>query len=435
MESLEAYLDRKYQELELLNGFLGSPLTLRHPVNPDEVISQKFHIAAAMKAEHTLHDWALTETAWAHPGRLRAGPFEFSYDYQRADLEVRGPSFYDFTRLPAANETVYTASGMAAISALLFASVRVFSEADILVLPGSYGETLELIETHVGHLRTVELKRSPDEVVGSARRRRILLFDSYVPAAAYEATLAWAQPRLDLAVFDTTCFAAGSGRIRRFLSWAQRWQIPVVLVRSHTKLDSLGVEYGRLGSAVFVTGQGHLPVAKQQRMKALANEMRNAVRLFGGAALPAHFPPYVGSNSYRVLTDKRIAAILRNSRRTARCFASALPGSTAELHFAHGLYVTLASDRLVDEQRAREAAAEMAHDLSRAGLPLRHAGSFGFDFGATEWFFHHVSNRYAVRIAVADLPTALWDKIAGSVVQWWLRYDRQGSPAEPMMSS
>ena len=59
MESLEAYLDRKYQELELLNGFLGSPLTLRHPVNPDEVISQKFHIAAAMKAEHTLHDCAL----------------------------------------------------------------------------------------------------------------------------------------------------------------------------------------------------------------------------------------------------------------------------------------------------------------------------------------------------------------------------------------
>jgi hypothetical protein len=77
-----------------------------------EVIEQKFHIAAALKAEHALHDWALTETAWAHPGRVRAGPFEFSYDYQRADLEVRGPSFYQFDN-SAANETIYTSSGMA----------------------------------------------------------------------------------------------------------------------------------------------------------------------------------------------------------------------------------------------------------------------------------------------------------------------------------
>jgi hypothetical protein len=70
--------------------------------------------------------------------------------------------------------------------------------------------------------------------------------------------------------------------------------------------------------------------------------MRNAVRLFGGAALPAHFPPYLGKTAYRVLTDKRIAAILRNGRRTVRYFASVLAGSSAGLHFAHGLYVTLA---------------------------------------------------------------------------------------------
>ena len=105
METLEAYLDRKHEELALLNGFLGTPLALRHPVSVVDVIEQKFHVAAALKAEHALHDWALTETAWAHQGRLRAGPFEFSYDYQRADLEVRGPSFYQFDH-SAANTLV-----------------------------------------------------------------------------------------------------------------------------------------------------------------------------------------------------------------------------------------------------------------------------------------------------------------------------------------
>jgi hypothetical protein len=137
MESLEAYLARKNAEFELLNGFLASPLPLRRPASANEVIEQKFHIAAALKAEHTLHDWALTETAWAHPGRLRTGPFEFSYDYQRADLEVHGPSFYQLDEL-GRDETIYTASGMAAIAALLLASARIFPEADLLALPGSY---------------------------------------------------------------------------------------------------------------------------------------------------------------------------------------------------------------------------------------------------------------------------------------------------------
>src|SRR3954463_7491661 len=142
METVEAYLARKKQELELLNSFLSDPLTIRPPKSVAEVVEQKFHLAAALKAEHVLHDWARTETAWTHSGRPRSGPFEFKYDYQRADLEVRGPSFYACEN-QLSRETVYTASGMAAISALLMATAPVFSEADIVTMPNSYGETSE----------------------------------------------------------------------------------------------------------------------------------------------------------------------------------------------------------------------------------------------------------------------------------------------------
>ena len=425
METLDAYLARKHAEVTLLNGCLESSLALRHTVSVVDVIEQKFRLAAALKAEHALHDWALTETAWAHQGRLRAGPFEFSYDYQRADLEVRGPSFYQFDSSVATNETIYTSSGMAAISALLLGAVRVMSEADILALPGSYGETIELIESHVPQLRLVRLKSSPGEAASRAGRLRILLLDSCAPAAAFEATLNCARPHLDLVIFDTTCFSSGSGRIRRVLSWARRWQIPIVLVRSHTKLDSLGLEYGRLGSAVFVACEKRGAAARRQWLENLVAEMRNAVRLFGGAALPAHFPPYVGTKAYRALTDRRVAAILRNSRRTARYFASALSGSSADLHFAHGLYVTLAPKRALDEKQTKQMAADLCGDLRKAGLPLRHAGSFGFDFGAAEWFRDTTRNRYVVRIAVPDLPTPLWDQVARAVVQWWSVHEEQ----------
>src|SRR3954464_6913865 len=111
METLEAYLDRKHDELKLLSAFLGPPLALRPPVSVVDVIEQKFHLAAALKAEHALHDWARTETSWADQGPLRGGPFEFSYDYQRADLDVRGPSFYQcFDGATPANATIYTSS-------------------------------------------------------------------------------------------------------------------------------------------------------------------------------------------------------------------------------------------------------------------------------------------------------------------------------------
>jgi hypothetical protein len=162
--------------------------------------------------------------------------------------------------------------------------------------------------------------------------------------------------------------------------------------------------------------------ASRSRIKDLPLETRNAVRLLGGAALPAHFPPYIGITRYRELTNKRVAAILRNSRRASRYFAAALPGLTAELNFEHGLYVTLDSKQPLDEASARQAAAAMSHDLGRAGLPIRHAGSFGFDFAATEWFHNATTERYSVRVAVPDLPTAIWDDLVAAIAKWWLAH-------------
>jgi len=63
-----------------------------------------------------------------------------------------------------------------------------------------------------------------------------------------------------------------------------------------------------------------------------------------------------------------------------------------------------------------------------SGLPLRHAGSFGFDFGATEWFHDRSRDRYAIRIAVPDLPTALWDEVAEAVARWWSAHEGPGLP-------
>lgn len=418
METVRAYLQRKHQELRLLDECLRRPLRFACPRSVEEVITSKFQITAALRAEHALHDWKATETAWSHTSCPASGPFAFRYDYQRADLEVRGPPFYDPEDL-GASETIYTSSGMAAISALLLASAEILGKADMLTLPGSYGETLEFVQSYARHFRLITVEHPLDGALGSSCSPRVLLLDSCIDASAFEAILRCASPTLDLLVFDTTCFASRSGRIRRVLRWARRWDIPVVMVRSHTKLDSLGAEYGRLGSAVFVRWDESAVRARGKRREQLPAETRNAIRLLGGAALPAHFPPYVGTTDYQRLAKKRVAAILRNGRRTARCFASELAAWPAELNFTHGLYVTLGTTRFLDEAAARRAAEDMSDDLSRKGFPIRHAGSFGFDFAATEWFHNSANGQYSVRVAIPDLPTALWDDLTAAIARWW----------------
>jgi hypothetical protein len=94
--------------------------------------------------------------------------------------------------------------------------------------------------------------------------------------------------------------------------------------------------------------------------------------------------------------------MLRNSRRTAARLRPALPGAR---EFTHRLYVALAPGRALTEQQAKNLAGAMCRHLGDIGLPLRHAGSFGFDFAAAEWFHDTARDRHLVRVAVPDLPT------------------------------
>src|SRR3954469_7823707 len=105
---------------------------------------------------------------------------------------------------------------MAAISALLMALRPTFFEADFITLPNGYGETTELIDAHVNHLKRIELSAPFDEIRSrQGARSRILSFDSSMSSGNFQALLKCVRPRLDLIIFDTTCFSGESGRIRR----------------------------------------------------------------------------------------------------------------------------------------------------------------------------------------------------------------------------
>ena len=403
METSTEYFERKYAELRLINESLEQPIDLNIPQSVEEVVKLKFRLTAELRAAHERSAWRTTETSWSN-GVKSNGPFQFHYDYQRADLSVRGPDFYDASEFPM-SEPEYTGSGMAAISAALIAISRLFGETTIIAQPNSYAETIEFLKSY-GEKLNLNLWDKAKAVQGL----QVFLLDSSVPSGAFYAALNQHAAPIDLLLFDTTCLASTSGRIRQALRWALRQRIPVVMVRSHTKLDSLGAEYGRLGSLAVMAGE------TTDQLAELANEIKQAVRLFGGAALPAHFPPYAGSKEFERLTRLRMAKTVRNNRLAVQLLISA---GVPALDRACGLYAILTGS--FDERTARKAAERMSNELRAKGLPLRHAGSFGFDFAATEWCRNADTDQYAVRVALSDMPDTICKQLVEAIAGWWGR--------------
>jgi len=417
VETAAAYLDRKHREIALIDACLATPLRFDPPVSAEAVIEGKFKVAGALRAERSLESWAITETARPEAQRWRSGAYRFSYEYQRADLHVRGPAIYDVAGAAEGivrQETVYTGSGMSAISAIVTALIRVRGELDVMTPRGCYGETRELLESLNGRVDITPSEHCNERVRGAHSHTRVLLIDSCV-AEDFDAYRALSAG-IDLVIFDTTCFWQDSARIRIVIGWALRAGLPLALVRSHAKLDSLGIEYGRLGSVVLVWRP---QAVAQSWMKKLLRATEDSVRLYGVAAIPAHFPPFTGTAQYRACSRARTAAIMRNTRRMARALSSRASGHGAIRTFQHGLYFALVPGDDLPVDDVKRAAAALSVVLGRQKLPLKHAGSFGFDFVAAEWFFDAVLQRNLLRIAGADLPALLIDRLVDSIDEWW----------------
>lgn len=411
---LAPYLERKQAEIALLEGCLDGrvavPAGATSLRNVDEVIDRKFRLAAALRAERSLASWAITETARPERDEWRCGPFTLRYGYQRADLEVRGPALYPCLPLAGhAEETLYTTSGMSAIASLLTALLQWRDPLAVRAARGGYGETRELVERYGGRVRLVPWTRRRGN---AGEAPCVVLVDS---ASAVVPHRDDPMPRATaLVMMDTTCFDAGSGRVARVVAWARRHDVPLALVRSHAKLDALGIEYGRLGSVVLAWRRRG---EASPFMRRLVREARDAVRLTGSAAIPAHLPPFVGTASYRALTTARTAAIVRNVRRLSSALAATAAGAAVK-RYPHGLYLTIAPRGELRVQDVKRVLSGLCDLLAAQGLAVRHAGSFGFDFTALEWFNDPVSRSNVIRVAPGDGPVSQMDALAAALGAW-----------------
>ena len=113
----------------------------------------------------------------------------------------------------------------------------------------------------------------------------------------------------------------------------------------------------------------------------------------------------------------------------ARQLSLALGRDTVR-QFQHGLYLALNPGRDLEIDDVKRAAQDLCGTLARQGLLVKHAGSFGFDFIAVEWFYDAIARRNAIRVTGADLPFALIDGVAEGIEAWWSQR-RMSPPGRP----
>jgi hypothetical protein len=385
-ESVEGYWQRKNAELALLAEHANiAAITVAD--------------AAALQREK-LRLRALLFANGATESRIGGAPERFAYTYQRFDLRVRTrrwlEAVYAVDGRGGLSVGLYAGSGMGVISASLRAiDGWLKSPRRLLVPPDLYFETRKLLprlqqllpsgledELNVGDLYYLDSVTDADHFSDFARRPIELL---------------------QLVLFDTTCYDAGSPRIARAIERCAEARVPLLLLRSHMKLDQLGCEHARLGSAVL-----WLPPRPSRTLVKLARALRLAIfeelTLAGAMATPASFWPLEGAK-LRELTARRVERMVAAQKRAA---AGLRERGVEIVEPHHGCFLWL-FPRTRPLFAAHELRRDLVSRLRAAGIDAATASSFGYDFTALTSLALPAGP--AIRIAIADLPDVEVDRI------------------------
>lgn len=207
---------------------------------------------------------------------------------------------------------------------------------------------------------------------------------------------------IQLMVFDTTCYDAASPLIARVVERCRAERVPLFLLRSHMKLDLLGTEYARLGSAVLWLPPRPSPVLVKMAKK-LRRALNDELALAGAMPTPLSFWPVARDARLRSLTARRNARMVEAQARATDALRPLAEELTAP---HHGCFFMVPTRRRHSAQPRQMS--EVAARLNAGGIEARTAASFGYDLvGVTVL---NLPGAPVLRISLPDLPDVEVDR-------------------------
>ncbi len=357
------------------------------------------------------------------PPRSDAAGFIVS-EYQRSELGIPVLSplacYYPWLRRPGLRSAIrYTANGMSAIAGFLLGlgqAARHAAQPIKLITTPLYWETRAFLrmwfcqglfdwECHQSVetlLRAVEHAKGPcaifldsSEVLDTVALLHAL---QCRPAPADLIAVGW----------DNTCIPIGDA-----ICWSE-FAAPLYLLRSHLKLDQLGLEISPLGSMTVVASANVLPAAAGFLEMFLEWSPRYCQLLGVSASADTLRRLHRLGLPDATLTPAHNAGLMRANVVGARRLAELLPaeGRASLRSYPHGCFCTLQLDfpgapaaHSDGPGTARWLARELHQQAAAQGLPLFNAAGFGFAFTAVQGYDDSVATSGAIpalRIAFGD---------------------------------
>lgn len=197
----------------------------------------------------------------------------------------------------------------------------------------------------------------------------------WIDSSSFDVNCEWSIPQsVKWVVVDSTCWHVHG---REFEVLRDRLKdYDVITVRSHVKLDMLGVEYASLGSIVL----------SARKLETIAELFYQAARLFGTTASPESIPPYLFEAKCLQLGQKRTQVFKKVHGMVQELMSElkvASPNIVTQFP-PHGLYFYLAlRSPSVDISQVQKKLKGLGQE---SRVEVRNVESFGFDFFGLQVF-------------------------------------------------
>jgi len=355
---------------------------------------------------------SIAETSLSGQSHHKLGADSVQFSYQRHDLRLQQRNWLRFLYFTSSVETtadgLLFSCGMSALAAALavihkrgFHSMQFSSEPyfESWLLTQRFFPQITLEQTQA------EFSNTSDVVV----------LDT---ASAVWPVFPKKRGALQLIVIDTSCVAPDSPLVERWICSARRLDVPLLLVRSHVKLDAFGIEPGRLGS-VLVVAKSELATTEYMA------ELRQARSGFGSTFSALSLYPWLGSPDFAELTNSRVTQIRRTTSALAHDLSTRIEArdSIGIRPTEHRIFLLVETGLLHEtpavgsQQGGSPTLSEsIATRAQNEGLLVCHAPSFGLDVVTVTDFVNIHDNRHYLRVSGADLPAWMVPTLADVIL-------------------
>ncbi|MBI3535043.1 MAG: hypothetical protein HY072_06110 [Deltaproteobacteria bacterium] len=299
--SEQLYWERKNLELDWLRS-IGAQIPQRSPHDYFDLIDfkRKARVSLLLKNYSSLSQ--MTESCW----ELSCNP-AFNFTYQRFDLRPSSHEFNAYGNKQEVYPMFFTSSGMSAICSFFIALSQIFEGMfNLQGMPGRYFETTRLLaKLKINISDNNNHKIFQDKTVFKPESKYFLYLDTIAKHCPFDQIQDSMLECNYAVIIDTTCESRQSEKLWNFINRCINKSIPCVLIRSHLKLDSLGLEFARLGSIAFVLPH-LLSTERADLIRQCIKTLPGVIAETGATFLPSALFPGWRSASFDPLNELRI---------------------------------------------------------------------------------------------------------------------------------